>query len=121
MATFFRALSANQSTDDEPGGQMSFLEHLDELRTRLIRSVVFVIIAAMGCWFLSIHIYRFLAIPIEQALADAQRRQVPLTFLTEGQSISTSSSLKDGDVGRYIFVEETKLGSAVVPAGASVT
>lgn len=121
MATFFRALSANKPTEDEPGGQMSFLEHLDELRTRLIRSIIFVIIAAMGCWFLSDRIYRFLAIPVERALAEAQRQQVPLTFLTAGQSISTNSSLKEGDVGRYIFPEETKLGSAVIPAGASVT
>ena len=100
---------------------MSFLEHLDELRTRIIRSVVFIIVAAMGCWFLSIHIYRFLAIPVEQALADAQRQQVPLVFLKDGQSISTNGSLKEGDVGRFIFLEETKLGSVVIHAGASVT
>jgi hypothetical protein len=37
MATLFRAFSAKKpTTDDEPGGQMSFLEHLDELRSRLI-------------------------------------------------------------------------------------
>ncbi len=30
---------------------MSFLEHLDELRSRLIRSLAFVFIAATLCWF----------------------------------------------------------------------
>jgi hypothetical protein len=40
MATLFRAFSTKKSTtDDEIGGQMSFLDHLDELRTRLIRSI----------------------------------------------------------------------------------
>ena len=32
-----------EAREDELGGQMSFLEHLDELRSRLIRSIVFVI------------------------------------------------------------------------------
>ncbi len=32
----------NESGEEELGGQMSFLEHLDELRKRLIRSIAFV-------------------------------------------------------------------------------
>ncbi len=35
------------------GGQMSFLEHLDELRRRLIRSVIFIFVALVFCWFVS--------------------------------------------------------------------
>src|SRR5260370_42122072 len=58
MATLFRPFAVKPTTDEEPGGQMSFLEHLDELRTRLIRSIVFVVVAAMGCWFFSAGIYR---------------------------------------------------------------
>jgi Sec-independent protein secretion pathway component TatC len=53
MSTFLRARSANNKTAEDLGGQMSFLEHLDELRTRLLRSIVFVVVAAMGCWFAS--------------------------------------------------------------------
>ena len=120
MATQLSARSANKPKDEELGGQMSFLEHLDELRTRLVRSIVFVIVAAMGCWFLSDRIYSFLAIPVERALAEAQRRQAPITGLTGSETILSLSSLKEGDAGRYVFNEETKLGSAVIPAGASV-
>ena len=35
------------------GGQMSFLEHLDELRRRIIRSVIFIFVALIFCWFVS--------------------------------------------------------------------
>ena len=38
-----------EKREDDSGGQMSFLEHLDELRTRLIRSIVFVVLAASVC------------------------------------------------------------------------
>ena len=99
---------------------MSFLEHLDELRRRLIRSFIFVFIAAVVCWFVSKPIYSFLARPVERALADAQRRQVPIAGLTGHETITALSALKESDTGRYVFAEETKLGSSLIPAGASV-
>src|SRR3977135_3300419 len=121
MATFFRDRSANKSSDKDLGGQMSFLEHLDELRSRLMWSIVFVIVAAMGCWFASARIYNFLAVPVEQALAEAQRKEVPIAGLTGKETIVPLTYLKENDVGRYVFAEETKIGTAVIPPGASVT
>ena len=100
---------------------MSFLEHLDELRSRLMWSIVFVIVAAMGCWFASGRIYSFLAVPVERALAEAQRKQVPVAGLTGSESILPLNSLKENDTGRYVFAEETRIGTALIPAGASVT
>ena len=32
---------------------MSFLEHLDEFRKRLVRSVIVIVIAFVLCWFVS--------------------------------------------------------------------
>ena len=100
---------------------MSFLEHLDELRSRLMRSIVFVFLAATLCWFVSDRIYNFLAKPVERALAEAQRRQVPISGLTGNEKILPLTSVKENDLGRYIFSEETKIGTSVIPAGASVT
>lgn len=100
---------------------MSFLEHLDELRRRLMWSIVFVVVAAMACWFASGRIYNFLAIPIERALAEAQRRDVPIVGQTGKETIVPLSYLNENDVGRYVFAEETKIGTAVIPAGATVT
>jgi sec-independent protein translocase protein TatC len=35
--------------------------------------------------------------------------------------ISALTTLKENDSGRYVFAEETKLGTSLIPAGASVT
>jgi len=117
MSALLRALS--NRNEEELGGQMSFLEHLDELRRRLIRSFVFVFVAASVTWFFSDRIYSFLAAPVERALANAQRRQVPIAGYTGNETIAAMNSLKENDSGRYIFAEETKLGTNLIPSGAS--
>jgi len=121
MSALLRSLSANRGREEDLDGQMSFLEHLDELRRRLIRSFVFVFIAASVCWVFSDRIYSFLAAPVEHALADAQRRQVPIAGQTGTEVIASVASLKENDTGRFVFPEETKMGTGLVPAGASVT
>ena len=120
MSTFLRPLAKGKGKEDELGGQMSFLEHLDELRSRLIRSVLFVFIAGMACWFVSDRIYAFLAVPVERALAEAQRQQLPINGLTGNEKILPLTSLQENEVGRYIFPQETKMGNIVIPAGVSV-
>jgi sec-independent protein translocase protein TatC len=105
---------------EELGGQMSFLEHLDELRRRLIRSIIFVFVAFLLCWFVSDRIYNFLARPVRGALADAQRRQIQFAGLTGQEAITPLSALKENDTGRYVFPEATKLGQSIIPPGASV-
>jgi sec-independent protein translocase protein TatC len=102
------------------GGQMSFLEHLDELRKRLIRSAAFVFIAFFACWWVSDYVYNFLARPVRVALANAQRRQLPLGGLTGNEAVQPLSSAKENDTGRYVFAETTKLGASVIPVGTSV-
>lgn len=99
---------------------MSFLEHLDELRRRLVRSFVFIVIATTISWFFSDRIYSFLAAPVERALAEAQRRQVPIAGFSGNETIATMTSVKENDSGRYVFSQETKLGTSLIPAGASV-
>jgi sec-independent protein translocase protein TatC len=99
---------------------MSFLEHLDELRSRLIRSLLFVFLATTFCWFISDRIYRFLAVPVERALAEAQSRQVPISGQNGDVQLLPLTSLKENDVGRYIFPAETRFGNGVIPAGVSV-
>jgi sec-independent protein translocase protein TatC len=120
MSTFLKALASGRSKEDELGGQMSFLEHLDELRSRLMRSLIFVFLATTLCWFFSDRIYAFLAKPVERALAEAQRRQVPITGLTGTERILPLTSIQENDAGRYIFPAEAKLGASVIPPGASV-
>ncbi|HEX6284165.1 MAG TPA: twin-arginine translocase subunit TatC, partial [Pyrinomonadaceae bacterium] len=120
MSAFIKALSSNRGGEEELGGQMSFLEHLDELRRRLVRSFIFIIVAAGISFFFSGEIYTFLAAPVQRALAEAQRRQVPIAGYSGNEAISAMTTLKENDVGRYVFPDETKLGTSLIPAGASV-
>jgi len=110
-----------ESREEDLGGQMSFLEHLDELRTRLIRSMAFVLIAAFACWWVSGYIYGFLERPINRALAEAQQqRKVTITGLNGQLSTVPLNSLHQNDKVRFVFPELTKLGPSDIPAGASV-
>jgi len=119
MSALIKAIS-NRGNEEELGGQMSFLEHLDELRRRLVRSFIFVAVAAMVSWFISEPIYSFLAAPVYRALAEAQQHQVPIAGYSGTEALAALTSLKENDTGRYVFSEETKLGSSLIPAGASV-
>ena len=111
----------NDAREGELGGQMSFLEHLDELRKRLIRSIVFVFVAAMLCWFVHRPIYNFLARPVQTALAEAQQnRRVTIAGLNGQVSIVSLASLNPNDKIRFVFPDATALGPATIPAGASV-
>ena len=104
----------------EPGMHMSFLEHLDELRKRVVRSVIIIVMAFAVCWFVSGYIYNFLSIPIRQALSEASRRTLPPNGIKGDEQILAIETLKEGDKGRYIFDRPTSLGFTVVVAGASV-
>jgi sec-independent protein translocase protein TatC len=113
--------NGEEESREDLGGQMSFLEHLDELRKRLIRSMAFVLIAAFGCWFASGYIYTFLERPVTRALAEAQQqRKVTITGLNGQLSTIPLGSLHQNDKLRFVFPELTQLGSASIPAGASV-
>ncbi|CAN5505704.1 hypothetical protein BH10ACI3_BH10ACI3_19720 [soil metagenome] len=104
----------------EPGAQMSFLEHLDELRKRLVRSVIILLLAFIFCFIFSESIYNFLSVPIRQALSEASRRNLPITGISGTETVLTIDNLKEGDSGRYIFDGATNLGPALIAPGASV-
>jgi sec-independent protein translocase protein TatC len=99
---------------------MSFLEHIDELRRRLVYSIVVVILAFFVCWFVSDKIYNFLSVPIVRALSEAERRELPMSGRTGDEKVLALSSLKEGDEGRYVFDKATKLGMSIVQPGTSV-
>lgn len=102
------------------GGQMSFLEHLDELRRRLVYSVAIIMLAFVVCFLASQHIYNFLAIPIVAALNEAARQQVPLVGINGNENVLPLSSLKAGDKGKFVFDRATNLGMAVVQPGTAI-
>jgi sec-independent protein translocase protein TatC len=120
MSTTLNLTDGVEEVDFAPGAQMSFMAHLDELRHRIVRSVVFVFVALLACWFVSDHIYNFLAVPIKTALAEAQRRQLPVTGLAGALPAVSLASLQEGAVSKYTFAESIKLGQSIVPPGTTV-
>lgn len=124
MATLLgtRSKANAKPNEEELGGQMSFLDHLDELRRRIIRCVVFIFVAFFACWFVSDRIYNFLAIPVQRALAEAAQRQKQndIHGLKGDETIQPFNTLKENDQGRYVFSETTRLGTSVIPPGVSV-
>jgi sec-independent protein translocase protein TatC len=108
------------NAEEQLGGQMSFLDHLDEFRKRLVKSVIVVVIAFALCWFVSDEIYNFLSVPIRHALSEAERREITVEGLTGNEKVLPLNNLREGDTGRYVFDRATKLGVSVVSPGTSV-
>jgi sec-independent protein translocase protein TatC len=114
------AVNTNQLEEQDLGGQMSFLEHLDELRKRLMRAVLIIGIAFVFCFYFSEQIYNFLSVPVVRAIAEAQRQQIPVEGITGNEQIITLSNLEVGNKGRYVFNRVTTLGGTTIPNGTSV-
>jgi sec-independent protein translocase protein TatC len=113
-------MDSSETNREELGGQMSFLEHLDEFRRRLVNCVIFVLIAFIACFYVSRDIYNFLAIPIQEAIAQQQNREVPVKGISGNEKILTLDNLQENEAGVYVFVQDTKLGVSFIPKGASV-
>jgi sec-independent protein translocase protein TatC len=122
MATLLSRPQTETPEDEESGVQMSFLDHLDELRSRLVKCVVAVGLVFIFCFaFASGPIYNFLAVPVLRELSAAETRQVQLQGQTGGETITPITALtEDGPPARYVFAEKTRLGLSVIPPGASV-
>jgi sec-independent protein translocase protein TatC len=67
----------------EDDKKMPLLEHLVELRKRLLYSVVAFIIAFLICFYFAQHIFNFLAAPLADYFHDASGRRFIYTDLTE--------------------------------------
>ena len=106
--------------EPEPGVHMSFLDHLDELRKRLVRSAIILVVTFCICFYFSVGIYNFLSVPIRQALTEASRQNLPIKGITGDENVLAIKNLKEGDAGRYIFDQATNLGPALIAPGASV-
>src|ERR1700684_2976899 len=60
---------------EDPGGQMTFFEHLVELRKRIITSLIAVGIGAGVGWFVAPHFVSWITKPMLKALADQHLTQ----------------------------------------------
>jgi sec-independent protein translocase protein TatC len=66
---------------ESESGKMSFLEHLDELRKRLVHIAAYTGIGFLASWFFHERIYNFLAAPLMKVLPPGQK--LVFTTVTE--------------------------------------
>lgn len=64
-------LDAVRQSEEEPGGQMTFFEHLLELRKRIIHSLASVVVGAGIGWVIAPHFVKLLVTPMTNALKAA--------------------------------------------------
>lgn len=103
-----------EDVEEQEGLQMSFLDHLDELRRRLVNSVAAIMIAFIVCWLVSDRIFNFLSVPI-----NAQIRKMRIA----AQAVNGSPDLnqmKDGELAQYTFVQESAVGGVKIPLGTTI-
>ena len=68
--------------NDEKTKQSSFVEHLTELRSRLVKSIIYLFIFFIVCYFFAENIYGFLLAPYAEAVKDNEvgRRMIFTAF-----------------------------------------
>ena len=70
--------------NDEKIVQSSFVEHLTELRSRLVKSIIYLFIFFVICYFFAENIYSFLLAPYAEAVKDDEiNRRMIFTALHE--------------------------------------
>ena len=123
--------------NDEKIKQSSFVDHLTELRSRLVKSIIYLFIVFVICYFFSENIYSFLVAPYAEAVKDDEiNRRMIFTALHETfitylkvaffASMFVASPLiliqvwKFVAPGLYIYVVETPSGEKKIDKFAVV-
>lgn len=105
----------SNEVEAQEGLQMSFLDHLDELRRRLIYTTASIGVAFVLCFLVSEYIYNFLSVPVIRQLQKARHAQ-------QARSGEVRlDQLKEAEIVQYTFTQETAVGNVKVPLGTTVS
>lgn len=94
---------------------MSFLEHLDELRARLMHSAIAILVIFAACWSFSPQIYNFLERPVQQVLV-ANR----LARAQQNEKNINSQPPRENEPFFYTFEAPSVLNRQQIPAGTTI-
>jgi sec-independent protein translocase protein TatC len=109
-------------TEEDPAKKelkMSFLEHLDELRKRLICCVIAIAIAFFIGFGFSGQIYDFLSIPVKVEAKKARLAREE-KLLGPDTRRALTQNLKEGDTLQYTFALDAIIENVKVPAGTTI-
>src|SRR5499427_4335966 len=84
QAGAYKALPPDDEDDDSLSGKMSFLEHLDELRKRIVNSCIAIAIGVVATFAFIDRIFNFLLAPTRKALPPG----VKLIYTQPGEAFS---------------------------------
>lgn len=105
-------------TPSASGHEMSFLEHLDELRSRLVRSAIAIAVMFVVGWVFADRIFNFLSVPVTAALAEAKAaQQVSVTSAGTSDLLAIAA----GTEIQYTFRAPVQLDGIEIPAGTTIS
>lgn len=91
------ATSPDSDTEEELGGSMTFLEHLEELRERLIRALIAFAVASVICFMFSEQLLNLLIWPLPGYMKDDvveyQQKTEPLEKSSTENALATGSGI----------------------------
>ena len=97
---------------------MSFLEHLDELRSRLIRSMIAIAITFGVGWAFATPLFKIIEVPVKDALRRSRIAQaVPVEGIGE---LSDLRGVDPGTLIQYTFRAPLNFKGVEVPAGTTI-
>jgi sec-independent protein translocase protein TatC len=99
-------------------GEMSFLEHLDELRKRLIRCIIAIAVFFLVGWAFSDKIFNFLQVPVTEALQ--RQRAARSAQVGDATFASSLAAVEPGTEIQYTFRVPVTLNGVEVPAGTTI-
>ncbi|HZS46088.1 MAG TPA: twin-arginine translocase subunit TatC [Blastocatellia bacterium] len=102
------------SDDNVEKGKMSFLDHLDELRKRLVYCAIAIAVFFGVSWFFSDKIYDFLQKPVLESI---HRSNVELY---KHSQTAANVPPKEGESIQYTFQFQQELKGAMIPQGSSI-
>jgi len=109
-------IDVEDQNEDSSEETMSFLDHLDELRSRLFKASIVIALSFIVCFIFSDRIYAFLDKPVREALDKVQKVQLEKGL---GQ-VSPIEKLADDDTFDYVFSQDANLEGIIIPAGTSI-
>ena len=109
--------------NEEKIKQSSFVEHLSELRSRLIKSVVYLFIFFIICYFFAENIYTFLVSPYADAVKNDDINQLE-RFLDNGANdiiqITVSTKCANDSMLASWSGSQVQLGLEVIPGSQNI-
>jgi sec-independent protein translocase protein TatC len=99
--------------------RMSFLEHLDELRKRLIYCAIAIAVAFCIGFGFSRQIYEFLSIPVKVEAKKARLAREEKLLGPDTRSALTRT-LREGDTLQYTFALDAVIQNVKIPAGTTI-